>query len=175
LDAAKLKNLEFSLSETTKVKIENEKYEILIQPYAVKNSFLLPDKNVVVKTVEREMLGMISIVQDLKLKASKNNVTNLPAKKGINPPTGLKRRHPLYGDGKNSHILFPHIFYLSFVVSLEPYLLELEDVLAKAKGEKRQKPAQIRDKKKALKKPKQEIIEDNQTKVKGKKKNKHNN
>jgi hypothetical protein len=118
LDAAKLKNLEFSLSETTKINIENEKYEILIQPYAVKNSFLLPDKNGVVKTVEREMLGMISIVQNLKLKASKNNVTNLPAKKGINPPTGLKRRHPLYGDGKNSHILFPHIFYLSFVVSL---------------------------------------------------------
>ena len=117
MDAAKLKNLEFSLSKTTKVNIENEKYEILIQPYAVKNSFLLPDKNVVVKTVEREMLGMISIVQDLKLKASKNNVTNLPAKKGINPPTGLKRIHPLYGDSKNSHILFPHIFYLK-VVSL---------------------------------------------------------
>lgn len=51
----------------------------------------------------------------------------------------------------------------------------MEDVLAKAKGEKRPKPAQIRDQKKALKKPKQEIIEVNQPKVKGKKKNKNNN
>lgn len=73
------------------------------------NTFLLPDKNGAVKTISREMMGTISLVKDFKLKISKSETTNLPAKKGIDPPTGLKRRHPLYGDGKNAQVLFPNI------------------------------------------------------------------
>jgi hypothetical protein len=96
------------LTEKNKFKIEDKRYRALIEPSATTNTFLLPDENGVVKTVARETMGMISFVKDLNLKGSKRKktlVTNLPAKLSVVPPTGLKRRHPLYGDGKTHTFL----------------------------------------------------------------------
>ncbi|EFX88354.1 hypothetical protein DAPPUDRAFT_311457 [Daphnia pulex] len=148
LDAETIRNLEFSLSKTTKLKIEEERYETVVQQKADTITFLLPDKNGVIKTVARETMGIISFVKDLKFKATQNEITNLPAKKSVVPPTGLKIRHPLYGD-------------------------KLEDVLAQARGEKRPKPVE-RGLKKSPKKPKQEITDDNQHKEEKKKKKQKN-
>lgn len=75
-------------------------------------TFLLPDENGVIKTVARETMGIISFVKDLKFKATQNEITNLPAKKSVVPPTGLKIRHPLYGDSKQFSL---YTFFNSFI------------------------------------------------------------
>ncbi len=116
-------------------------------------------------------MGIISFVKDLKFKATQNEATNLPAKKSVVPPTGLKIRHPLYGDSKNAYAQFSlhTCFKLTVLLILWTHLIELEDVLAQARGEKRPKPVE-RDLKKSPKKLKQEIIDENQHKEEKKKK-----
>ena len=98
------------MSKTSKLKIGEERYQTLIQQKAETITFLLPDESGVIKTVARETMGLISFVKNFKLKTMKSETTNLPVKKDVIPPTGLKRRHPLYGDSKNAHFSPTHLF-----------------------------------------------------------------
>lgn len=65
------------------------------------------------KVTTRDIAGNITIVKDVEI--SKENKCNLlQAKKITEMPKGLKRRHPIYGKGKNSNVKFSlkHFVYL---------------------------------------------------------------
>lgn len=96
------------MSKSTKFKIEKEKYEAIVHQKNDVNTFLLPDKNGTMKLTARETVGTISVVKNLNLKTKSNQTTNFHYKKIVDLPQGLKRRHPIYGKGKEE------IFYVTF-------------------------------------------------------------
>lgn len=98
MDSVDLKNLKFSLSKTTRLKIEEEEYETMVQESVDKLLFLVPDSNGTMNITEREIAGSISIVKENSVpKVNKDSFTK--AKKITKTPNGLKRRHPIYGKG----------------------------------------------------------------------------
>ncbi len=66
--------------------------------------FILPNSKGVIKMASRETVGTISIVKEVKV-PKENQTTLLQTKKITEMPQGLKRRHPIYGNGKQEFYL----------------------------------------------------------------------
>ena len=91
--------MELSISKSTKFKIGKEEYETVVSKKKDTSMFVLPNKKGVIKMAAKETVGTISIVKEVKTPKENQN-TLLQTKKITEMPQGLKRRHPIYGNGK---------------------------------------------------------------------------
>lgn len=97
MDPGKLRNLELSLSQSSKLTIESDGYETTVLPKEETVAFLLPDSQNTIKTVFRKTAGTINLTNDVDIEKKKQKF--LQPKKVTEIPKGFKRRHPIYGNG----------------------------------------------------------------------------
>lgn len=101
LNANKLHDANLSLTESSSLEVENEKYETIFNEKPSTMAFILPNKKGEVKLAITKIEGIITVVGDVDLPAE-NHLTIPNNQAASAPQMNFKRRHPIHGTDLNS-------------------------------------------------------------------------